>query len=115
MLKFKKLINAILSSNDNEISLSLKQQINNSTNASELVALSESKSLTDVVINNLKQSKLSSDLIQNMNKLLELSDIEQSTILLNGKKLILFPFLLNLNIFLLRESCELSRIKSTIM
>lgn len=82
MLKFKKLINAILSSNDNEISVSLKQQIN----TSELAALSESKSASDLVATQLKQNKLNSDLIQNVNKLLELSDIEHSTTVLNGKR-----------------------------
>jgi hypothetical protein len=86
MNKFKKLINAIIYSNDNlnDMNTSLKQ-VNTTTN--------QQKTTNELVITNALQKfknndEQSNDLIKNLHKLLEMSDIDHtaSTTILNGLK-----------------------------
>ncbi len=80
MNKFKKLINAIIYSNDNlnDMNTSLKQ-VNTTTN--ELV-------ITNALQKFKNNDEQSNDLIKNLHKLLEMSDIDHtaSTTILNGLK-----------------------------
>ncbi len=109
MNKFKKLINAIIYSNDNDINNMNSKQVNtNNANTTTSIAtpntnnnslgndILNEKLKTDMLanaLNNLNNEKTSHDsdcdnsqnnLFQNMNKFLEQSDVEQSSVLLNG-------------------------------